>query len=185
MNRLTLTKIHLLLAAFMFPVALMFLVTGSLYTWGFKGSYVSTSSEITLAAPLQADAAALQAVVEAELARAGIAPPSGSGSVKKGGTSYQFEWTGAARDIVLEPTADPLVAQLTVKETTWYRNLVQLHKAKGGQLFKVYAAALAIALFVILASGFLLALQVPKLRNLALLTTGGGAIVFAVMVALS
>ncbi len=49
MNRMTLTKIHLLLAAFMFPVALMFLVTGGLYTWRFKGSYVSTSSDVSLA----------------------------------------------------------------------------------------------------------------------------------------
>ena len=59
-----------------------------------------------------------------------------------------------------EPTSDELFAKLTISETTWYRNLVQLHKAKGGQLFKVYAAGLAISLFIILLSGFLMAWQV-------------------------
>ena len=65
MNRMTLIKIHLLLAAFMFPAALMFLVTGGLYTWGYKGSYVDESQTIVLTEPLVTDAAAVQALVEA------------------------------------------------------------------------------------------------------------------------
>lgn len=185
MNRMTLIKIHLLLAAFMFPVALMFLVTGSLYTWGFKGSYEPGVYELQLDAPLQADAAALAGLVERELAQRSLTVPSGGYKIKNAGTSFQFEWTGAARDVLLEPTAEPTVAQLTVKETSWYRNLVQLHKAKGGVFFKIYAAALAIALFAILASGFLMAWQVPKLRGLANGCAAAGLLVFALVVALS
>ena len=87
--------------------------------------------------------------------------------------------------MLLEPTDNPLLATLSIKETTWYRNLVQLHKAKGGQLFKVYAAALAIGLFVILLSGFLMAWQVPKLRRLANLCAGLGIGLFLLVVVLS
>ncbi len=182
MNRATLTKIHLLLAAFMFPVALMFLVTGGFYTWGIKGSYVSESHELTLSEPLAADLGQLSGIVVAELQQRDLALPSGEAKIKKGGTSYKLEWTGSARDVELEPTADPLLAKLTIKETTWYRNLVQLHKAKGGQLFKVYAAALAISLFAILASGFVLAWQVPKLKRTAMRFAGAGVLVFLVAV---
>jgi len=60
-----------------------------------------------------------------------------------------------------------------------------LHKAKGGQLFKFYAAGLAISLFTILASGFLLAWQVPKLRRLAIMCSVSGVAVFAVAVLFS
>jgi hypothetical protein len=183
MNRMTLTKIHMLLAAFIFPVALMFLVTGGFYTWGVKGSYETQVYDLSLQAPLTSDAAELTALTTSELERMDIALPSGKAKVKKGGTSYKLEWTGAARDVVLEPTTDPLVAKLTVKETTWYRNLVQLHKAKGGQLFKFYAATLASSLFIILLSGFIMALQVPRLRNMALTAAGLGVVTFIAMIA--
>ena len=185
MNRLVLIRIHMLLAAFMFPVALMFLVTGGLYTWEFKGSYVTPSELIELTEPLVNDAGALTSIVQAALDERGAAYPSGSGKVKAGGTSFKFEWTGAARDVELEPTAEPLVARLTIKETTWYRNLVQLHKAKGGQLFKVYAAGLAVSLFLILLSGFIMAWQVPRFRAQTAVVSTCGVVLFLVMVSLS
>ena len=37
LNRSALMKAHALLAAFILPVAIMFFVTGALYTWGKKG----------------------------------------------------------------------------------------------------------------------------------------------------
>jgi hypothetical protein len=184
-NRLTLTKIHMLLAAFIFPVALMFLVTGGFYTWGIKGSYVSETHQLPLDQPLTDDQTMLVELTEQTLQQLSIAPPSGGAKVKKVGTSFQLEWTGRARDVVLEPTADPLVAKFTVKETNWYRNFVQLHKAKGGQLFKFYAAILAVSLFSILLSGFLMAMQIPKYRKMSMVAALMGIGLFIVMVSLS
>ena len=105
--------------------------------------------------------------------------------MKTGGTSFKLEWTGSDKDVVLEPTADSLSAKLTVKDTTWYRHLVQLHKAKGGQLFKVYAAVLAVSLAIILFSGFLMAWQVPKYRKLAAIFSTAGIGTFLLMVSAS
>jgi hypothetical protein len=180
--RVTLTKIHMLLAAFMFPVAFMFLLTGALYTWGVKGSYDSQVYDLQLSQPLASDQQSLLALTEAELQRQGITVPSGKAKLKTSGTSFQLEWTGSNRDVVLEPTADELLARLTVKDTSWYRHFVQLHKAKGAQLFKYYAAGLAIALFVILLSGFMMAWQVPKYRKLSGLCGIAGLFVFVLMV---
>ena len=98
MNRATLIRIHMLLAAFILPVALMFLVTGGLYTWGFKGTYQSQSYEVKLGAPLDGNLDKLLAISTAELANRGIDQPTGSASLKKGGTSYKMEWTGSNRD---------------------------------------------------------------------------------------
>jgi hypothetical protein len=44
-----------------------------------------------------------------------------------------------------------------IKNTSWHRQFVQLHKAKGGALFKVYATAFATALLLLLISGFTMA----------------------------
>ena len=184
-SRNYLVKIHMLLAAFVFPVAFMFLITGGLYTWGFKGSYNSETYTVSLASPLVDDQEVLEALVRSELERLSIAVPSGSASVKTGGTSFKLEWTGSDKDVVLEPTADSLSAKLTVKDTTWYRHLVQLHKAKGGQLFKIYAAVLAISLAIILFSGFLMAWQVPKYRKLAAIFSTAGIGTFLLMVSAS
>jgi hypothetical protein len=185
LNRVALAKVHLLLAAFMFPAALMFLITGGLYTWGIKGSYEIQVIQVVLDKPLAEDQAALTHHIENELQALSIEVPSGGAKIKRAGTSFQFEWTGSGRDVVLEPTANPLVAKLTIKETTWYRNFVQLHKAKGGQLFKVYAAALAIALFVILLSGFLMAWRVSRLRQQAIWCATAGLLLFFLVVMLS
>lgn len=183
--RSTLTKLHLLLATFMFPVAFMFLLTGGLYTWDVKGSYDSHIYPVDLTQPLAADEQQLVELVRRELQRLDIGLPSGGAGIKKAGTSFQLEWTGSSHDVLLEPTEAPLVARLTVKQTSWYRHFVQLHKAKGSVLFKVYAACLAVSLFTILLTGFLLAWQVPKFRSLALGCGLAGVMTFAVFAALA
>ena len=175
----------MLLAAFVLPVAIMFLVTGGLYTWGQKGSYVSETVELPLAEPLAADDTVLTGLVMQALNERGLDAPSGSAKVKKAGTSFLFEWTGADLDVVLEPTSDPLVAKLKIKDTTWYRHLVQLHKAKGGTLFKYLAAFFAISLLLILMSGALMAMQLPKYRGQALFAMAGGFVVFIAAILLS
>lgn len=181
MQRSTLVKFHLLLAAFLLPAVIMFPVTGGLYTWGEKGSYVSESFTLTLPEPLQPEHDVLQALVSIELANRDLPQPSGKSKIKRAGTSYVFEWTGADHDVTLEPTADPLQAKLTVKDTTWYRLFVQLHKAKGGELFKVYAAVFSVGLLVILGSGLLMALQSPKLRGQAIAAFALGLMVFLLL----
>lgn len=185
MNRQLLIKMHALLAAFMLPAALMFLVTGALYTWGLKGSYEQVVFEIDLAEPLNAEIGALRSLAEMELAKRAVRLPEGKPKLKKYGTHYLLEWTGSSRDVLLEPTSDPMRAALTVKETTWYRRLVQLHKAKGGTVFKVYAAGFALALMLILLSGYFMAWQMPRLRGATLLVTILGGLTFVVVVWLS
>ena len=185
MTRATLTKIHMLLAAFIFPVAVMFLVTGALYTWGIKGSYEPHVYEVMLDSVLPEDESVLKELATSELQRLDIALPTGGAKIKKIGPSFQLEWTGSERDVILAPTGNPDIAQLTVKDTTWYRHLVQLHKAKGGQLFKVYAAILAISLFTILFSGFVMAWQVPKFRRLVAACSAAGIAMFLLMVTIN
>ncbi len=181
-NRTNLIKAHLFLATFIFPAVLMFLVTGGLYTWGIKGSYNTQEYSLALAEPLSKELPGLKALVEQELQQRSLAFPTGAAKIKSAGDSFAFEWTGSKRDVVLEPTSNELIASLVVKETTWYRNLVQLHKAKGGQLFKIYAAFLAVGLFLVLLTGFITALQTPKYRRLAIYSSLAGLLLFAVAI---
>lgn len=185
LDRSTLMKIHALLAALILPVALMFFVTGALYTWGIKGSYEKTVHTIELTQALQPQLHDMQALVIDKLDTLSLPPPTGNAKVKQLGTSFSLEWTGSNRDVILEPTQNQLTARLTIKDTSWYRNLVQLHKAKGGTPFKVYAAFLASALIILLLSGFIMAWKTPRLRTPSVIASAVGIVMFVCMVVLS
>ena len=182
MNRQLLMKIHMLLAAFMLPVAIMYPVTGALYTWGIKGDYETTSYQLKLEQPLIKDKEKLVELATQKLLLKEIPLPSGKSKIKTIGNSFQLEWTGANLDVILEPGPKPLLAELKVKQTTSYRQLVQLHKAKGGILFKVYAAVFATALLTLLLTGLLMALQIPKFRLPVLLSLCSGIAMFIAMI---
>ncbi|MGB0744694.1 MAG: PepSY domain-containing protein [Opitutales bacterium] len=185
MNRQSIMMLHSLLAAFTLPAALMFLVTGALYTWGSKGSYKSEIHEIALEEPISADFDLLLALTQAELDARKVSSPEGKPKVKTYGSHFLLEWTGSSKDVILEPTNDPQVAKLTVKDTSWYRAFVQLHKAKGGNIFKVYAAFFALTLAALLLSGFIMAWQMPRLRSATMVATALGLATFFVVVWLS
>ena len=181
-DRFTLMKAHASLAAFILPAAIMFLVTGALYTWGIKGGYETTTLELHLAKPVQEDVESLAELARQELKRRGMEVPSGTSKIKRIGPSFRLEWTGSDMDVVLEPTSQPLLARLKIKNTSWYRKFVQLHKAKGGTPFKVYSAVFATALLLLMVSGFMMAWQMPGLRNLVLVSTSSGLVAFFVLV---
>lgn len=166
MNRQLLTRVHLLLAAFLFPAILMFLMTGALYTWGQTGKVTDATHEVTLQAPLDAkDEAALRALALAELGKAGLDAPTGKARVRKSGDSFTYEWVGSRRDITIESGAGANVAKVTIKEASLHRTFVQLHKAKGGLLFKVYATILALALFLLVFTGLIIGWMTPAWRG--------------------
>ena len=62
-------KARSLLAAFILPIALMFFITGALYTWGIKGNYHKTTYEINLSNPLQDSLSVLVTLATKELTK--------------------------------------------------------------------------------------------------------------------
>ena len=86
------------------------------------------------------------------------------------------------------PARDPQSLQkaltVTVKQASFHRWLVQLHKAKGSTWFKVYATALAIVLFLLVASGLIMGLQVKSMRRLTAISSIAGLGAFVGFVAL-
>lgn len=181
LKRPFLMKVHTIIAAFILPAAIMFFVTGALYTWEIKGSYSTSTYEIALQKPIEKELAELVTLATNELKKRDLALPSGHAKIKTIGNAFKLEWTGSNRDIALETTHQPFIAQLKIKDTSWYRQFVQLHKAKGGTAFKVYAAAFSIALLLLLITGFIMAWQTPKLRNLTLISTLSGIVLFLLM----
>jgi len=176
---------HALTASFFLPLGIMFFVTGALYTMDIVGGYHTETRELSLAAPLTPDLDALSVVAAGYLAEQGVAPPTGDARVRKAGTSFLFEWTGSNRDVLLSPTDNPLIAKVEIKDTSWYRRFVQLHKAKGGPAFKAFAVAGAAGLLFLFLSGTLMALRHPLLRRQSIIATLLGIALFVTLAAMS
>lgn len=180
-NRLFFMKVHLILATFIFPIIVMFLVTGALYILGIEGSYDKQVYTIKLNTPLQNDDNSLTDFVANELKNLNISPPTVEvNNFSKDGV-IKLEWRGAALRVALEST-QPTEARLTVQKASWYKKLLELHTAHGTTAFKVYTLMLAISLLMLLITGFIMALQLPKYRKMTLYSTATGVAVFVVMI---
>ncbi|MDC9728963.1 MAG: PepSY domain-containing protein [Methyloprofundus sp.] len=180
-NRAFLVKTHMTVAAFIFPVVMMFCITGALYSWGIKGGYHVQKFKLELAQPMQRDKLWLTQLVKQELMQREITLPTGKASIKGPGKFYYFVWTGSQLDVELEQTNNPFVAQLKIKQTNLHRFFVQLHKAKGGIAFKVYAVIAATGLILLFLTGFLMAWKLKKERLHLLLSATMGLGLFITM----
>jgi len=183
--KFNLFKIHVYVGAWFIPIILMFLITGGLYTMGIKGDYRSQKFEIPLIQPIGPDLNYLEGLVKTILVEKNYPFPSGNLSIKKAGTSWELEWTGARMDLILAPTLDPYLATLTLKKTNFHRFFVQLHKAKGGMAFKGLAVFLALALLTLVTTGFLQVNKMPKYKTSARLILLTGFILFGIIAILS
>jgi hypothetical protein len=183
-TRALITKVHLLLAAFTFPAILMFLVTGALYTWGITGENDETEHAIALSAPLEPAEQAVKALVVTELNKLGFAEPSGRTRLRGEGADWTFDWSGARSEVTVVPGETANSVKMTVKQPTFYRVFVQLHKAKGATLFRVYASFVAFTLFMLVATGLILSFAIPAFRTMTIWTSAIGAVAFVAAVML-
>lgn len=174
--RKNIIAVHIVLASFFFPIALMFLLTGALYTIQIKGNYKEEKRQIQLSQPVEPTLSALVALVEKELGSA--SKPSGSASIKGAEKNLSLDWGGANREVQLNATNDPLVYDFTVRDTTLHRRMVNLHKAKGSTFSKAVSIAWSVGLFALFASGFAMAWSVSKYRKTTLISTVSGLVTF-------
>ena len=178
MNRVFLTKLHLVTAALMFPAVLMFLITGALYTWGNKGAWYEDAATVDIGVPLASlDEAEMQAAARRILAERDLPEPSGNLAVTTG-EGASLTWNGARSEIELAPGDTAGSVNATIREASLHRWLVQLHKAKGSTAFKVYASALAAVLALLVFSGVVMGLQVRALRKLTIGSSLAGLAAF-------
>lgn len=166
MNRSTLVHIHLFFAAVLLPFILMLGITGGLYVWGVKGSVEETRYIIPISQPLKQDSKYLHEWLEDVLEIRGIDEPSGRGKLITEGLSYYYQWTGSSRSVIVAPTEDIDYGELVIQENGFYRYLVQLQQGKGGLIFNVYIALVALGLLFLSLSGLVMALRMVRFKML-------------------
>lgn len=177
MNRTLIVKIHMYLAAFFTPAVLLVSISGGLYLIGIKGNVeqesIYSSSEISL----DTGSSSLQSEVEVLLTAAGVTGYSFEYVKVKGQTLYTRP-TSAEHYIIKTATdgVEVIHAQPSIQS-----RMIELHKGHGPGAFKTFQKAFAVGLVFIMLSGLFLGLSNARLRRSTLLTTGAGAVIFALL----
>ncbi len=175
-QRLLIIKVHAILACFFIPIALLYFLSGALYSLDIKGRVDKQIHTLALDRPFTPDLAQLSATVTVALQHRELPLPGGQPTIARKKQSYEFRWGDLRRLVVVRPTDDPLQVELVYRQRSPLTQLMRIHRAEAGLLARIFSISMAFSLILILGSGVVLALGMPKLRRTALLALGAGFI---------
>lgn len=170
-------KIHAILACFFLPMALLYFISGALYSFDIKGVVNKQVYTLALDRPFAPDLAQLSDTVTSALEQRDLVLPTGNPAIARKKDSYEYRWGDLRRLVVLRPTANPLQVELVYRQRSPLTQLMRVHRAEAGSLLRIFSLSMVVSLIIILGSGVFLALGMPKLRRTALLTLGAGFLV--------
>jgi PepSY-associated TM region len=176
-QRMSIIKLHAILACFFMPMALLYFLSGALYSFDIKGNVDKQVYTVALNRPFAPDLAQLSESVTMALVEHKLSLPKGNPVIRKRRGAYEYHWGDLKRTVVVQPTDDLLKVQLTYRQRSPLTQLMRVHRAEAGSLIKTLSLGMVVALIFILGSGVFLAVGMPKLRRTALLALGAGFVV--------
>ena len=180
-RRYTLVRLHMILASVIFPITVMFFLTGMLVLSGIKPATFTEEYRLIFDEPLKEDYALLNAIIKTELAARGIAEPLGKSRLgwDKKRQVFHLNWNGRSHRVKLRPSVtDGRVGVLKLYRPSLYNQLMRLHKGGGKDVFDVFVIVAAGIMMLVLISGILIGLGIRKLRGLVLYSMGTGGLIF-------
>ena len=176
-QRMSVIKLHAVLACFFMPMSLLYFISGALYSFDIKGDVDKQVYTVALKRPFAPDLEQLSDSVTIALDQHKLSLPTGNPVIRKRRGSYEYHWGDLKRLVVVEPTDNPLEIELVYRERSPLTQLMRVHRAEAGSLIRAFSLGMVVSLILILGTGVFLAVGTPKLRRTALLALGAGFIV--------
>jgi len=177
LQRLPIIKMHAILACFFLPLALLYFVSGALYSLDIQGGVQKQVFMLALERPLSPDLDQLSDTVMAALEERHLTRPRGDQSIARKKDAFEFRWGDLRTQVVATPTDNPLEVEMVYRQRSLLTQVMRVHRAEAGSRIRVLSLALVASLVLVLASGLFLAIGMPKLRRTALLCLGLGCVV--------
>ncbi|GAV20912.1 hypothetical protein MMIC_P1888 [Mariprofundus micogutta] len=184
-KRYTLMKMHMILASVVFPITLMFFLTGVFYINDIKPESTIEKFRVELDQALPRDAGLLREIAAGELARRDLSEPLGRAKLKWNSDLevYYLFWDGENHWLKMRPSTENMnVAVFRYYTPSWYGRFMSLHKGNGKNIFNYFVIAMVIVMLLTLISGTMMGLSLPKQRKLVLRSMGAGFVVFFALV---
>lgn len=177
-NRITLIKVHLILASFSLPIFLLYLISGFLYTLGIKGHIHKTEIPIHLEQSINDDILQAEQIVATALQQTEFSLPAGPPTLKHKKGHSEVRWNRMSQSFTLRFKVGDTSALLVVRQRDLLTQIMRIHRAESGKGFKAFSATMVLALCLVLISGFYMALSSHKLGKISLIAVGCGLLVF-------
>lgn len=181
-SRLRIMQAHMLLAGFFLPIAIIYFVSGALYTLDIKGHVKKQEITLQLERLFTPDLERLTALTRQALVERELPLPGGEATLTKKHGAYELRWDDLARVVTLAPGHDMHSALLTVRERSPLTQIMRIHRAEAGTTFKVLAVIMAAGLVIIFSTGVFMARTMPKLRRPILIAILSGLSTFLVLI---
>ncbi len=175
-TRQNLVLLHLFAASFLAPVFIMLAITGGLYLSDNKPETQAQDIALPAGTQIDPDSPTLEQDIRDILARENI--------------DVEFEYLRERKDSIQTRPTSRTYVQFDKEDDGWtaqlhtpsfHYSMMELHKGHGPQAFKIFQILAAIALFMIVMSGFVIGLISPPYRKKTLITSGLGALTFIVL----
>jgi len=177
-NRITLIKIHLILASFSLPIFLLYVASGLLYTSNIKGSIHKTKIPIKLEQTINDEILQAEQIVTTALQQTEFSLPSIAPTLKHEKGHTEIRWNRISQSFTLQFKAGTKTALLVIRQRDLLTQIMRIHRAESGKAFKLLSLAMVLALCLVLISGFYMALTSSKLSKTSLIAAGCGLLVF-------
>ncbi len=175
-SRLKIVQLHMLLSNFVLPAVLLFMVSGALYTLGVKGSVAKQTFTVVLAKPFVPNLEMISGVVEKTLAEKALVLPDADPSLKKSKGGYKFFLNGLRYSVTVVAKKGARSVELTYRERSLLTQVMRIHRAEAGTVFKFVSIMAVLGLLLVFASGLYMAYTVPKFRKPSLIATALGVL---------
>lgn len=175
-TRLLWMKLHAYIACFFLPITLLYITSGMLYFFDIKGEVTSEQEFfITTEQPWPESEQAAELFVRKHLVAERFVELPEDYYLWEG----KHDWYGHEREVLLKPTEKADVFEIHIMEHDWVMQMLIVHKGFAGTYFKVFSVFFGIALAFTILSGVVVTLQLPQLKQPALLAILFGAILLA------
>lgn len=174
----------MVLAGFLLPIAILYFISGALYTLEIKGHIEKKAITLRLERPFTPDIERLTQITEKALLERKLPLPKAEPLLRKRRGAYELRWNDLAHVVTLTPGRDAFTATLTLKERSTLTQVMRIHRAEAGIVFKALAIIMAVGLIMLFATGIYMALVIHRLRRPLLIAIVGGIVTFLTLLVL-
>ena len=114
------------------PMALLYFISGALYSFDIKGGVDKQVFTVALDRPFAPDLAQLSGYAKSALDQHQLSLPTGDPAISKKKGSYEYRWGDLKRLVVVHPTDDPLKVELVYRQRSPLTQIMRVHRAEAG-----------------------------------------------------
>jgi len=127
--------------------------------------------------PFEPNLELLSRVAKKTLIEKKLVLPDGNLYLKKSKDGYKFHWSDLHYSLSTFAKKGSSSVEFTYKERSLLTQLMRIHRAEAGTVFKFVSIIVVAGLLLIFLSGLYMAYTVPKFRNPSLIATGVGLLI--------